>query len=180
MQVDKHLARDPVTKEFPAMNKFSQAFVACFCAVPDLLSQWRAYGRSGAGYCIAFDWEELARAGSCIGFELIRAIYDKSDQERIVATFMASAKAVYEEIPWDSVSDGSYWNVVLGTITKLALCFKHPSFSEEREWRLVSLSQNWLDTIPGRPMGSDSVFQDPIRKVLRQQKSGKDRPWIFV
>src|ERR1700694_4463554 len=32
-EVEKYLARDPVTNEFDAMNTFSQVFVACFCAV---------------------------------------------------------------------------------------------------------------------------------------------------
>jgi hypothetical protein len=36
-------------------------YITCFCAAPDLLSQWRGYGRSG-GYAIGFLAEELDAA----------------------------------------------------------------------------------------------------------------------
>jgi hypothetical protein len=87
-----------------------------------------------------------------MGFELIPAIYEKSDQERIAASVMASAKVIHEKVIPENVLDeelvleaeaesvSEFWSVLLGTIIKLALCFKHPSFCEEQEWRLLSLS----------------------------------------
>ena len=34
-------------------------YAACFCEKPDLLSQWRAYSKSGVGYSLEFDRAHL-------------------------------------------------------------------------------------------------------------------------
>ncbi|MGA2964313.1 MAG: hypothetical protein ABSD96_21845 [Candidatus Korobacteraceae bacterium] len=40
----------------------NQVFFSCFCADGDLLSQWRAYGRDGRGYALAFNPQQLLDA----------------------------------------------------------------------------------------------------------------------
>src|SRR5712692_6378210 len=54
-------------------------YVACFCAEGNLLSQWRAYGKSG-GYALAFRRLDLGLCqlpGRC----LRKVIYDNSEQD---------------------------------------------------------------------------------------------------
>jgi hypothetical protein len=61
-------------------------YAACFCRKKDLLSQWRAYSKSGTGYAIEFSWSELCKkivttgtVGLCGQIE-----YDPAEQAKII------------------------------------------------------------------------------------------------
>ena len=58
-------------------------FVACFCSAPDLLSQWRGYGK--LGYSIGFEKEALrAHGNSPVSFVLRDMVYKKDEQLALV------------------------------------------------------------------------------------------------
>jgi hypothetical protein len=42
--------------------KKSAIYLACFCEKPTLLSQWRAYGDNGHGYCVGISHDGLETA----------------------------------------------------------------------------------------------------------------------
>lgn len=134
-------------------NKIS--FVAAFSEEGDLLSQWRAYGGKG-GYSIEFDARDLAQFGRKAGFELAPCFYDREEQKTLLrfavrdcveAFRVESANHEHDERSLEqhlhSVA-ASYFRLM----ARLAPRLKHPSFSEEREWRLVgthSPDRNDLD-----------------------------------
>lgn len=68
--------------------------LACFCEEADLLSQWRAYGKNGAGYAIGFAPDLLAQAGQPMGFHLLPVIYSQKAQHDVLRAFFAEAKKV--------------------------------------------------------------------------------------
>ena len=124
-----------------AAKQYHFVYVACFCEVGDLLSQWRSYGAAG-GYAVGFRMAQLrfvepaepgARTG---GFEenaaLIRVQYGDAVVDEV-------ARRVLETVaPRPVGSPGAAGYARAQTVVLPALAgIKHAAFSEEHEWRLV-------------------------------------------
>lgn len=141
-----------------------ETYITCFCEADDLLSQWRAYG-AGRGFALAFYAPPLSRIE---GSTIFRVEYHRPTQEAAVretlrihiAEFMAAlAKRDKDRIP--------YLSAGLALLLSLwVVAFKHPSFSEEREWRLTPL------VIEKQLVRSDRGWLRPYVEVsLREQQT---------
>jgi DUF2971 family protein len=153
----------------------NDTYIASFCEGDDLLSQWRAYG-SGRGFALAFHAPPLSRLP---GTMIFRVEYHRPTQEKAVrdtlrvhvdAFHAAVAAGKSDKIP--QISAG------LGLLLALwVVAFKHPTFSEEREWRLapfqagpprVRSDHGWL-----RPYVEVSIRESPeMRMPLHHIKHG--------
>jgi Protein of unknown function (DUF2971) len=114
--------------------------VCSFSEEQDSLSQWRAYGASSSGFSIGFDGKNIKAIAEREGWHLAPCIYDPGTQARLVSELV---KRVIEEIrDLEQVGDkeqeielggklGFYMNLY-------APILKDPSFSEEKEWRIIS------------------------------------------
>jgi hypothetical protein len=116
----------------------STVFVGSFTEQPDMLSQWRAYCGDRGGFSIGLSSRTLLTLGTAQEFRLVRCIYSRKLQERIVDELLDAA---YSQFLGEN--DKSFAPVRAGLFCYLNLIhfaplFKHPSFREEREWRLVS------------------------------------------
>ena len=100
-------------------------FVTCFCETDDLLSQWRGYAAEEVGYSIGF------KASGLQAHNLLRVIYDPAEQRDAFATCIRRFAQSHGGFPAHLRED------LLSQLVQLAILFKHPGFSEEREWRLV-------------------------------------------
>ena len=88
----------------------------------DLLSQWRAYCSEG-GVSIGFSRNDLEEIAKQHNLELVECVYDEEVQRRKLKEALEEDKdqeSFYEKFP------------------KLLASFKHPTFLEEEEVRLVS------------------------------------------
>jgi hypothetical protein len=105
--------------------------VACFCENGDLLSQWRGYAGTGYGYSLAFIPSKLNAIASDSGFMLGKCIYDPDLQKKIIADGVEYllTKPGSDEL---AILD-DYWAILI-----YGAFFKHASFEQEEEWRLVS------------------------------------------
>ncbi len=101
-------------------------YVASFSAVPDLLSQWRAYGQPGLGVAIGFRTEDLEHLATASGYTLLRCHYTRSTHEAALRQALTEASEPPQPLLFGK------------RVLSLAPIFKHPSFSEEAEWRLLS------------------------------------------
>jgi hypothetical protein len=122
-------------------GQYHVVYVACFCEEGDLLSQWRAYGSAG-GYAVGFrvadlrsaEPAEAGRSGGVVAspVNLVQVRYGDDAREDAVAQ-------VLRTIAPDPVGHpGTQGYVRAQTIVLPALAgIKHPAFREEREWRLV-------------------------------------------
>ena len=117
-------------------------FIACFCEVDDLLSQWRGYGSSDS-VSLEVDMEKVAHL-SHRSMRMKKVVYDKDRQRALasqtIATWLRTARDLITEgwDPNDLFRIGASW--ALGqAMLDYHLCFKHPTFSEEREWRVIKL-----------------------------------------
>lgn len=115
----------------------STVFVASFSAVGDLLSQWRAYCPDQQGVAIGFSQARLARLAAASGLALLKCNYNERQQRlaigRLIDAFIADAREANT-----SKAANICLNKYQRRFKELAPTLKHPSFSEEREWRVIA------------------------------------------
>lgn len=102
-------------------------FVASFSAKGDMLSQWRAYGRGQLGVAIGFNAARLVDQAKSACFELKPCEYNCSRQLEILTNL--HHEALDRRLVGPKFFSEKHKEV--------AAVFKHPSFEEEQEWRLV-------------------------------------------
>jgi hypothetical protein len=126
-------------------------YLVCFCTKGNLLSQWRGYGASGGGYALGFPTKDLPQfeaeflpdspvGPATLGVFLRRVIYKPSVQRSVVRRCLnAAAKHAAYQMEHRKAPNPEEWlSLPLArTIYECLVCFKHPGFSEEQEWRLI-------------------------------------------
>jgi hypothetical protein len=129
-------------------------YVVCFCELGDMLSQWRGYGLDH-GYAIEFDLAALEDA---------LANYPHHDYASgitrlsygIPAAFDVISVGVEEMARFNLNHPGVKAEYMALQLTSMLATIKHPSFEEEREWRLYTAFQS------RSPSDFDST-RDPIK-----------------
>jgi hypothetical protein len=116
-------------------------YVFCLSRVDDLdrLWMWRAYGDDGNGVALKIRTGALLKSRNQkmpgLAPLLSEVVYDNAIKEkRIQALFSRFEKACEEH---DNFSKQDLLGAPSSNLWKIAPTFKHPSFSEEREWRVV-------------------------------------------
>jgi hypothetical protein len=152
--------------------------VICFCERGDLLSQWRGYAGDGYGYSLAFSPSklEIIRGN---WFLLGKCIYDLELQKEIVNESLeyilaGKPRPIHAEqnngqtLPKELTAFSDIWPVFT-----YGAFFKHPSFQEEQEWRLVSTTpypplfrKGKSMIIPYTPLRINCVPNDGIDHVF--------------
>lgn len=127
-----------------------RVFCVSFCTNGDLLSQWRGYGDTGGGYALGFQPRfffgpsETERPPIR---SLLRVIYDRKQQERLVAMW---ARAVVAG--GVSGEDDDFWRF----FSEALISFKDPAYAEEGEWRVVQFGR-------ARRRGEDKWWLHPVQ-----------------
>lgn len=103
-----------------------QMFIACFCEDGDLLSQWRGYGTE-QGYSLGFDIQLL----NDNDFYEIKPVCYGIDNPR--EYFKNELDAAPQPTAHPGIEE---WHRSGWILPRLA-AVKHPSFIEEKEWRLM-------------------------------------------
>lgn len=174
---------------------YFEAYVVCFSEEVDLLSQWRAYGANGNGYAIGFDFSQLTFLKPFTAFTdaTIRKVeYDLDKQMGLVGYILDSSYSLFELLLGSlKVKEELFRDRLIlllsWKLADLALFFKHPSFSEEKEWRVIHLlsphveNHNYFSNLEFRsaggriipyvniglfPPNSQYKYQLPIKKIL--------------
>lgn len=109
--------------------------ISSFCEVGDLLSQWRGYGNQGKGYAIGFNLQELTEIAKRQHFVLWPCVYNSSLQIELV-TYLIDSWC--REFCSENTEREKMMSVINTSVCQLAPIIKDESFSEEKEWRLVS------------------------------------------
>ena len=118
----------------------SDKYVTCFSKDGDSLSQWRAYGNDGKGISLGFEFSDLTDSfdkyltGSYIE-------YDKLIQLEIIEEFIRLIIAFYKKVEDKYNWNGQDFNnlvskVIIKFLNKVIHSYKHPSFIDEKEYRL--------------------------------------------
>lgn len=115
-------------------------------AMPNQLSQWRAYCPHEGGYAIRFRTVHLMEQLRAQGFTLSRCEYDPKVQIKRINTVLSSVLdklPVLQNLRHDRMRFAevihSTKSEVLNQIALIAPTLKHPDFQEESEWRAVKM-----------------------------------------
>lgn len=116
------------------INTGPMLFSASFRESGNLLSQWRGYSTHGKGVSLGFNPAAVQKLANQQMFSLGKCIYDPEKHidfiERIIARIL---KLCLNECNLSSLFDE-----IEGDLLAMCALFKHPTFAEEQEWRLVS------------------------------------------
>jgi hypothetical protein len=116
-------------------------YISCFSLDSDLLSQWRAYADDGKGVAIGFNEEyfgvqkliplNTAVLNNSIGY--FDCIYDEMYQRKLINN------ALNKSLPFKNNGNAREMDFMLTQelLNQFSIVFKNPSFSEEREVRLI-------------------------------------------
>lgn len=149
---------------FAAIDSPSPVYVAALSQAADLLSQWRAYCPPTGGFAIGFKKQKLTDYANRHGLQIEECTYDSNEQEKLLGGLIDS---VYRSLlsmrkisvdAYNKITPNEQVNYEADLLKKLlnkqgeakkiiatffaellvlAPRFKHPSFSEEVEFRLI-------------------------------------------
>lgn len=112
--------------------KTSTYFIGCFSEVDDDLNQWTRYADNGRGVAIGFSKKYLCELKEKFRISFNKVEYSETEQEKFVTQI---AREIIDKFDIKSVMhvaaefDTNY--------TRDFLTYKNPSFSSEKEWRII-------------------------------------------
>ncbi len=176
-----------IIKEF--LKKFLQMFlrpawyafdvyVTSFSENGDLLSQWRGYGESGNGYSIGFNGKSLNNLNENV--ILSKVIYNLDMQQTMLKEIITNVSNLYLS-KLDDINENNrerfsdecmilLAELLIGKVYSL----KNPTFSEEKEWRLIHLSSKII------VKDKDEIIENPYSEVGFREGSGYLIPYKQV
>jgi hypothetical protein len=140
--------KESIGSHFDILEEFAVGtphFIACFCEEGDLLSQWRGYTPGLAGVSLGLDLFPIMVGNGLPAHTVLRKVVYEYDEQRqlihdAVSAWVSSAFTLLDD-PRYEVSDLFPTPAMAAlrlALSEYQLCFKHPTFSEEREWRLMT------------------------------------------
>ena len=156
---------EELKKEF-----YYSAYAACFSKNRDDAAQWERYGNHGRGVCIAFSKDLLHKMAADI--VSLEEVYYQEDMRshKLVDTFynlVKNSKGNLKENPDIVECMEEAWIA--------SAAFKHPSFSSEKETRLVAspFSKKYFDVEPCYHISTERIkkyYPLNLRKMCENAK----------
>jgi hypothetical protein len=120
-------------------------FVFSLSEEPNLLSQWRSYTPHGKGVSIGFSSDLLLRVVKAQELRIARCLYDRHEQEELMLGLLQKMLISFRQLGLTQNTSKSkffqkyhgFLERFRGDILQLFSVIKHPSFKEEREWRII-------------------------------------------
>lgn len=132
------------------------------------LSMWRGYGANGSGAALVFDTSKLEENKSSSPELIIDRVHYGTRQQRI-EWINEKIESIAKIIKSHTLTDENLYHVAYYWIERLklfSLFSKHSGFHEEKEWRVVYLSQRDPDKILSHMFGS-SITNRGIEPKLK-------------
>jgi Protein of unknown function (DUF2971) len=135
----KRAILDAVVENITHIYK-SPKYIACFSKNGDLLGQWRAYANNGKGIAVGFRTENIPDFHA-LNISPMNIEYNESVQTNVITEIITIALNYFEEIKevfdWTGYSyEYLISTQIIETLEVFISTFKHPTFSEEKEFRL--------------------------------------------
>lgn len=133
----------------------------------DLLSQWRGYCPDAKGCSIGFDSTKLISLTKTQDFFLAPCLYDSVGQRRIIDQILDEIISLFSQPNGDPLDKRhldcqSFFARKFLTIGPI---IKHHSFSEEKEWRLISYPKDSTDPLWGYRAGKSMIIPHFVFKL---------------
>ena len=137
-----------VKKQLESLDSYraETVFTLSFSEQIDLLSQWRGYCPNNNGYCIVFDAQNLYEAARSKfdDTHLVQCVYDETEKATQIRQLLNKFWHKYA-----GLEAGKKRTALIEELSKefvlFASYFKHPSFAEEQEHRIVSFLKYSID-----------------------------------
>jgi|SRR5579864_434262 len=123
----------------------SDMYIFCMSMDGDLLSQWRAYCPSEGGYALGFRYGDLEKCLDKQSIEVWPCVYDPQTQRKILSDSVDQLLNEFKDAA-EEKQESMTLGFFEGNVHGCALSFKHPSFSEEQEWRALTVP--WANLNP--------------------------------
>lgn len=176
MSVWEQVLAEHLVKLFATpLHTFGQPFIVSFCEHGDLLSQWRAYGRT-SGFSLAFNrlfTNDEVQLTCRNGFRTMvkRVVYDPARQRarlRFLLSKFIKLVNGFSFAPNSPQGKSAHIELSLFLIMEMtdwACVVKHAAFSEEKEWRIITYPK--AATMMGpTPENYKGVSVRPTSKLL--------------
>lgn len=144
-------------------------YVISFCGRIDSAFHWLHYGRSGRGFAISLEPEQVKAPK----FDLVPIIYRRSEQERFLEELITAVEGATEmarpivESVLGTELDHMAATICTNVIRAAAARMKHASFEAEDEWRLITVDHvAWGSTGPERSSTLDIAFRSADSRVI--------------
>ncbi len=115
--------------------------IFCMSALPDLLNQWRDYGRDIVPYCFELDVGGILQTDWSFQVELVQMIYKERDQKLVLMSLFEQIHDLLEDRS-SLLKLKATRNAIMTDIVSLVWAalvrFKNPAYSVEQEWRLLA------------------------------------------
>ena len=129
-----------IEKQLRSLNDYGteSIFTLSFSEETDLLSQWRGYCPDNNGYCLILKVNDIFKNSKMIynNVHLVECIYDQKTKENQIKDTLNDFWLRYIK-----KSEGKERKIIIeelsAKIMLLASYFKHTSFSEEKEHRII-------------------------------------------
>lgn len=146
---------------YSARERKSRGYVFSLTAERDDLSQWRGYANEGMGFTIGFSGELLHKASEN-DFNFSKVSYDENSEKIILEKALKEIEAKVIEEYSNNSEDEEYIiadaaNNFSWLARDRAAYSKHPSFSSEKEFRLVTFRDSMERDIKVRVSGDRLV-----------------------
>jgi hypothetical protein len=128
--------RHSICNDFLSVIQRIAVYVFSLTEHKDQLSQWRAYSGNG-GYALGFERKQLRALAHSVNGSLIKCVYAPNLQRETLTPIINEMLNVAEGMPVGSRGLDLYEDFAV-RFTRSAAAIKHPSFSEENEWRIVA------------------------------------------
>jgi len=131
-----------------AATQTEGVFVCCFSEDGDDLSQWRAYSGGEGGYAIEFDARGVRDLAPAHNSYLLRVEYDPRNHDTLIGDMIKWTKHFFADglakkrAPSREEWSQEFLECWTNHIRFFVPCIKHPTFSAEREWRVVHYFQD--------------------------------------
>ena len=135
--------------------------VCSFSEEGDILSQWRAYGDGVAKFSIGFSGALLQQVSAQMNSWLVPCLYREGEQRALVRALLEDVlQENMARVPESDVENEDRYlppgGNLIAYLNRYAPILKHKTFSEEREWRIVTrplmCRKERFDYRPGRSM----------------------------
>jgi hypothetical protein len=120
-------------------------FGASFRSQGNLLSQWRGYSTPGKGVSLGFSPEYILQCAEKQHFMVGRCIYEPAKQRLLIREVVDAVETLASRLAVGgrtaaerSVLYRETFATMETDLLRIAAILKHPSFREEKEWRIVS------------------------------------------
>lgn len=130
-------ARDFLLETARQLGSFLNANIclASFCIEGDLLSQWRAYSAAANGVSLAFSGDFLRQLSQHEHFHIWKCLYRRDEHDRVIDDLIGLLLDLYRSGGEPPEELMSHFSIIF---LQVAPVLKHPSFHEEKEWRIIS------------------------------------------